>query len=473
MWSWIVFAGLAAVAITSLADDTPPGAAVPSTWGDAFLSVVTFDFGRSFVFDEPALPLVFERLGNTGVLLLETLVLVAVIGLGLALLARRSDRGRRATEVFGYVAALPVSAWLFGMLWVGQTTDVGLLQTPAAGPVEFVVPALALALPLAAFVARNVSHATADRDWILEGWLFVSWVLSTLLVVEQFFEIPGIGFYLLEFYTLRDPTGLVAALGVLTILALLVSLVREVAWDAPGVPSTLGRTADDGSRRADGGVSPPDPASVLRSNRRVQVGLGMFALLLVVGVLGGALYEPGIRDAGGSIIDSVLRWLDHVTVNAVVAAIVASVIGVVLGIATVRVAHGRNITTFLAGYAMNIPLLVWLLLVVEVDVLPIAPVMGFAVAPLVAMAAARDVERSGRVSPGVLLPAIGIAVTGAAVVALVSSHVLTPPLATGRLLETRADQLATSFLRDAIGIGAPVLSLFLLGSGLRSRWPTS
>ncbi len=134
-----------------------------------------FDFGRSFAYDRPVRELIAERAGNTALLALVALVLASGLGLPLGVItgARRGG-ALSATIRTASVALLSMPPLLTSLLLVFIAARTGWLPIggmrslgPAGGgvldlAVHMVVPVLAIALPMAAFLERLQSQAMAD-----------------------------------------------------------------------------------------------------------------------------------------------------------------------------------------------------------------------------------------------------------------------------------------------------------------------
>jgi peptide/nickel transport system permease protein len=122
--------------------------------------VVHFDLGRSSRFDRPVAELVRERAGRTAELAGVALALATCIGLPLGVLTGARPRGALAAVVtplsLALVACPPIVAALGLLLLAVSTGWLSVAQGSLA------VPALALALPIAAALERLQSQATAD-----------------------------------------------------------------------------------------------------------------------------------------------------------------------------------------------------------------------------------------------------------------------------------------------------------------------
>jgi peptide/nickel transport system permease protein len=128
--------------------------------GDWLRGLAQLDLGESSSFNRPVAGLVVERAANTAMLASLALVLATAIGLPVGLLSGARPRG-----ILGAVVA-PISMALVSC--PPLITALGLLllavQTGwlSIEPGRLLIPALALALPLAATLERLQSQATAE-----------------------------------------------------------------------------------------------------------------------------------------------------------------------------------------------------------------------------------------------------------------------------------------------------------------------
>jgi peptide/nickel transport system permease protein len=141
--------------------------------------VVRFDFGRSVLYSRPVATLVSERALNTAVLAVTALLLATLMGIPLGIYSgsRTSGAGRsivRALSVIGI--SVPPLIGSLALVFVaartgwfpvgGMTSAAGLEMTWAQWLLDLSrhipVPALALAIPLAASLERLQSDAIAS-----------------------------------------------------------------------------------------------------------------------------------------------------------------------------------------------------------------------------------------------------------------------------------------------------------------------
>jgi peptide/nickel transport system permease protein len=128
--------------------------------GGWLTGMVRLDLGRSSLYGRPVTELVFERARQTAVLAAVVLVAATIIGLPLGVLTGARPRGVLATLVspiaIAFVACPPIVAALALLLLASSTGWLSI------APGSLAVPALALALPLAASLERLQSQATAE-----------------------------------------------------------------------------------------------------------------------------------------------------------------------------------------------------------------------------------------------------------------------------------------------------------------------
>lgn len=226
--------------------------------------LLTGDFGVSHTYARPVGTLIVERLVVTLPLAGMALVLSTVLALPLGLYAAaRHDRaGDWAVMAFGQVGIAVPSFWFAILLILGFSVQLGWFAAggfpgweggvlPAAR--ALVLPALALALPEAAILARVTRSAVLDtlrEDYVrtarakgVSGWtLMIGHVLpnalipiSTVLglqfaflvagavVVENVFTLPGLGRLVYQAISQRD---LIVVQGVVVLLAVVVVAVN-------------------------------------------------------------------------------------------------------------------------------------------------------------------------------------------------------------------------------------------------------
>jgi len=128
------------------------------------------DFGTSYVTGRPVVELIADRAGSTVQLAVLAGALMVVLGLALGLAAGAVGRGRVRTGIDVLCTVLlAMPAFLSGLLLVlllgiavpilPVSGEVSLLDDPEIGIQYLILPALALALPQAAAVARLLRSA--------------------------------------------------------------------------------------------------------------------------------------------------------------------------------------------------------------------------------------------------------------------------------------------------------------------------
>lgn len=231
-------------------------------------SVLSGNLGYSFAQQRPALSLIAERLSNTLLLaataLLMTLAMVFPIGIAAALFSGRwPDRLALAFSLLG-LSSPTLLLSLLG-LYVAFSTrwfPLGGL----GGPKHWILPGLVLALPLSAYLirqlrlemidalqqpyvlaaaarglprARIVRHALRGALNPLISLLGLSWgaLLGGSVVVEKVFSWPGLGLLMVESILSRDLFVALNAILVSALLVILSNLLADLllAWNDPRI----------------------------------------------------------------------------------------------------------------------------------------------------------------------------------------------------------------------------------------------
>ncbi|WP_089816529.1 ABC transporter permease family protein [Halomicrobium zhouii] len=463
-WTWVAFAAVSATILVRVDDEMQAAldGAVSSSFVESFLGVLTFDFGLSILYQEPAIDIVSTALPTTLLLLGQVAVVAAVLGGALVALSRNGPGARRLVEVFGYLGAFPVPVVLFGCYALGTSTGWAWLSPGAGGSLGNWLEATALALPIAAVTGRVVVREPRNRGWLIDAWLFGMWILGTVVFVERAAEIPGLGYFYMDANRAFD-VPLTFAIGAALVLLGLVGVVaRELAVSAGSSDRFGSADAGPGPAVPDGGTGVSDLDTVLRDDRRVQAGLAGFGVFLAIGVVGSVLLDPvPVGQIPQSPIRATVEALGVVTFAAVGVATVASVLGVAFGLLSARVRYGRAATALTVGLAANVSFFVWMQFArAAIDLpLPDSVWLGVAVTPPVALVARRKLAGRAGIPVAALWRPLGVAVTGAAVAALVVVQIQLVGSASGHVLEPPT----------GVAVGLPVLSLFLLGEGLRRR----
>ncbi|MHB1132842.1 MAG: ABC transporter permease [Chloroflexota bacterium] len=223
------------------------------------------DLGRSLVSERPVADMVRERLSATLVLAGTASVTAALLGLGLGLLAG-SRRGSRLDLllVSGSVLGLAIPPYWLAILMV-QLFSLRLNWLPVMGSgtlAHLVMPAVALALPAAAIVARlvrasviEVQRADFVRTALAKGLpprrvllrhvlpnsllpalvvlgLHLGHLVGGAFVVETIFAWPGLGRLTVQAIFDRDVPTVMGAVLVVAPLCLLVNLAVDLLHGA-------------------------------------------------------------------------------------------------------------------------------------------------------------------------------------------------------------------------------------------------
>jgi ABC-type dipeptide/oligopeptide/nickel transport system permease component len=125
---------------------------------------VTFDFGESFQYQQPVMDLVRQRAANTALLALSALVVATLMGIpaGVMTGSRRSGLLTRLIRGASLVL-LSVPPLIGSLVLITIAARTGWLPVSGMeGPASFVVPTLALALPIAATLERLQSQSIRE-----------------------------------------------------------------------------------------------------------------------------------------------------------------------------------------------------------------------------------------------------------------------------------------------------------------------
>lgn len=218
-----------------------------SQYFDWVRGLLTFRLGRSLSLGGQISALVGRALGNTLVLAVAALVLAIVIALGLSLTAAIRDRRWLNRLVAGFAAlaiAIPsfvagvVLVLVLGVIWVvlpaGGMPRAGLWADPSITAQYLAMPAVTLALPIAAALTRFLSESLRTQlaepyvliaralgipRWrIVMSWalpnalppsltvlgLLIGQLLGGAVIVESIFAWPGLGNLLSAAISARD-----------------------------------------------------------------------------------------------------------------------------------------------------------------------------------------------------------------------------------------------------------------------------
>ncbi|MCS0499911.1 ABC transporter permease [Protaetiibacter mangrovi] len=223
--------------------------------------LATLDFGDSFRTGQPAIALVSSRLPETLQLTLGATVIAAAVGLTLSLLAARRPDG----AIDRVVSTISILFQGMPTFWVGIMLilifALVLRVTPSSGagtPAHLILPAITLALPFTAIIAR-ISRATLteamrepyvqtarakglSRGEALRNHAFrnamgpvvtivglqVGALVGGAVVVENVFAWPGLGTLIVDSVASRDYTVVQAAVFVIALFVLALNLVADI-----------------------------------------------------------------------------------------------------------------------------------------------------------------------------------------------------------------------------------------------------
>ena len=149
---------------------------IAAQYGDWLGRAVRLDFGRSLLFDRPVSDLIPERAANTALLALTALTFATLVGLPLGVVAGSRPAGALSAVIRGVSVMLlslpPLLTSLFLMFIAARTGWMPIAGMRSAGEPStgltldllhhLIVPAGALALPLAAMFERLQAQAMAD-----------------------------------------------------------------------------------------------------------------------------------------------------------------------------------------------------------------------------------------------------------------------------------------------------------------------
>jgi peptide/nickel transport system permease protein len=243
----------------SLGLDRPLGIQYLSYLGHA----LRFDFGDSYRLGRPAMAEVLARLPATAELMLASTVIAVVAGIALGLLAG----GRPGSAVDRVVSAGTIALQSFPTFWVGIMLvlifALALRLLPSAGagtPEHLVLPAVTLALPFTAIVARLTRTSVAEtmrepyiqtarskgltERQVLLGHalrnslipvvtvvgLHMGGLMGGAVIVENVFAWPGLGSLVVDSVSNRDYAVVQAATFLIAGIVMLFNLVADLVY---------------------------------------------------------------------------------------------------------------------------------------------------------------------------------------------------------------------------------------------------
>jgi peptide/nickel transport system permease protein len=149
---------------------------IGAQYGDWLLRVARLDLGRSLLYDRPVSDLIPERAANTAILALTALLFATVIGLPLGVVAGSGRGGILRSAIHGtslvFLSMPPLLTSLFLIVIAARTGWMPIAGMRSAGEPttgltidllhHLIVPAGALAIPLAAMFERLQAQAMAE-----------------------------------------------------------------------------------------------------------------------------------------------------------------------------------------------------------------------------------------------------------------------------------------------------------------------
>ncbi|GLH96833.1 ABC transporter permease [Phytohabitans aurantiacus] len=225
--------------------------------------VARFDFGESYRLGRPAMSEVLTRLPATAELMLTSTAIAVVFGVTLGLLAGARP-GRMVDRV---VSASTIALQSFPTFWVGIMLILvfalwlGVLPSADAGtPAHLVLPAVTLALPFTATVARLTRTSVAEtmrepyiqtarskgltEPQVLLGHalrnslipvvtivgLHMGGLMGGAVIVENVFAWPGLGSLIVDAVAGRDYEVVQAATFLIAGIVMLFNLVADLLY---------------------------------------------------------------------------------------------------------------------------------------------------------------------------------------------------------------------------------------------------
>lgn len=246
--------------------------------------LATGDLGVSYTYDEPVAGLIAERLAVTLPLAVFAILLSTAIALPIGIVAavRRGTLVDTAVMGFGQLGVAIPNFW-FAMLlvlvfavqlrWTGAGGFPGWSAGPAAALGALLLPAIALALPQAAILARITRSSTLDvlgEDYVRTAWakglsyrtvlgrhvlrnalagpvtimgLQFAFLLSGTIIIENVFFLPGLGRLVLQAVAQRDLIVVKDVVVILVAAVVVVNFLVDLAYAA--IDPRL-RVRDDG-----------------------------------------------------------------------------------------------------------------------------------------------------------------------------------------------------------------------------------
>jgi peptide/nickel transport system permease protein len=236
---------------------------LPVQYAGYLADVARLRFGDSYLFNRPAMAEVLERMPATAELMFASTLIAVILGLSLGLLAG----GRPGGAVDRVVSAGTIALQSFPTFWTGImfillfALTLRLLPSAGAGsPAHLILPAVTLALPFTATVARLTRTSVAEtmreqyiqtarskgltERQVLLGHalrnslipvvtivgLHMGGLMGGAVVVENVFAWPGVGTLVVDAVANRDYTVVQAATFLVAGIVMAFNLVADLAY---------------------------------------------------------------------------------------------------------------------------------------------------------------------------------------------------------------------------------------------------
>lgn len=230
---------------------------------DFMVHLAQGDFGTSFRYRQPALPLVIERLPKTVVLALAAALIAWLMALPLGIIAavrRNSLVDLVATTASVLGRALP-NFWLGIILILLFAVSLGWLPVSGSDtPAHLVLPAVTLGVGLATTLTRLIRSSMLEvirQDYIVTArakgltqrvvmikhalrnglipvltvfGLQAAWLLGGVVIVEQVFAWPGMGQLMVKAVLTRDMAIVQAGVFVFALIVMAMNLSVDLLY---------------------------------------------------------------------------------------------------------------------------------------------------------------------------------------------------------------------------------------------------